>query len=324
MVAWLMADMNLKNGSHIVLQTGGLHMFVIWWCENIPLFPLFRLLGAGRREARSKSCGCEVWWGWVGKGGKTVRRDSSRELGLGGEIESLALKLWEVELREVMKERRPWLEGKWKWWAGCWSLKRAHLQSRTGVGYDHRSSSFQITGALFYLFPVSERWSMWAWAVSSDSPQEDGRRVLFPRQLVTMCVTERGKMCALSRCPGRGDPISPRPCGYHPSLGSHWPTEALPLASTTLYTFLFFFLCLQWHLWVVFPFFISRNCRQLYRPSFDLFSVLFELPFFLSLYSRRVLHASSFNHTLSCPLLSCIHLQDPSSPKAKLLGHHSI
>lgn len=44
-------------------------------------------------------------------------------------------------------------------------------------------------------------------------------------------------------------------------------------------------------------------------PFFIFFSILFELPFFLTLYSHWVLHVSRSNCTLSCPLLSCIHLQ---------------
>lgn len=65
-----------------------------------------------------------------------------------------------------------------------------------------------------------------------------GRGVPFSRQLVTMCGTEQGKLCAFQRCPGGGDAIPPRPCGSHPSIGGHWPTtlgsKALPLASRTL------------------------------------------------------------------------------------------
>lgn len=151
--------------------------------------------------------------------------------------------------------------------------------------------------------------------------------MLFPRQLVTMCVVEQGKMCAFPEMPGGGAPILPRLCGCHLSLGGHQPTalgpEALPLASTTLYTFLIFFLCLQQALLCCFfPFHVSQNYRQFYRPIFDLFSVLSEQPFFLTLSSHWAFHTSRANCAFSCPLLSCVHLWDPPPHQAVLPSLH--
>lgn len=91
--------------------------------------------------------------------------------------------------------------------------------------------------------------------------------------------------------------------GFHNSVGF---LVFLPLSSAS-------------HCWLFLPLSSLVTVGNFTDPFFffytDLFfiffSILFELPFFLTLYSHWVLHVSRSNCTLSCPLLSCIHLQEP-------------
>lgn len=105
------------------------------------------------------------------------------------------------------------------------------------------------------------------------------------------------------------------PLAYHPWF------QSLPLASSTLRFLVFLPLSSPVPSCLFFPLsclLTVGNCTDpfffFHRPIFNFFSVLFELLFFLTLSSHRVLHVSRSNCTLSSPLLSCIHLWDPPAP----------